>query len=245
MVLAVILSHGRYSEQHKSVPDVNVPYNIRLIIYTNPGTNLNAQEVDYILRQLLYTKNSYDFYFKPEILDIENPPYIPFELKSPPHIKRIKMTTPYPNDKREREMNQTYKPRGKFKIYEPGVTTPNIELEITPDFANKKRSIYGEPKIVLQTADGSINGLSAMRGHLKDSIGIFLQKLSCFYEKMFPGKVVNVIQLSCRSDAKVDFQSADELADAFSNFSMTEYKEDDVDYRPGLEGVSVHPQIPN
>lgn len=248
MVLAIILSHGRYSLEQRAVPDVNVPYNIRLILYTNPGKNLSADEVDYILRQLLETRDTFHFTFKPEILDIDKPPYIPFELKSPPYIKRIKRTTPYPNDKREQEMNQTYKPRGKFKIYEPGVTTPNIELEIMPDIGNKNRSIFGDPKIVLQTEDGSIDGLLPKilnMSRLKDSIGIFLQKLSCFYEKIFPGKVINVIQLSCRSDAKIEFQSTDELADAFSNFSMDEYNEDVIDYRPRLEGFKVQNKSEN
>ena len=32
MVFAVMLTHGRYSEEQLKVPDVKVPYNIRLIL---------------------------------------------------------------------------------------------------------------------------------------------------------------------------------------------------------------------
>jgi hypothetical protein len=244
MVFAVILSHGRYIASQREIPDVNVPYNIRLILYTNPGKDLSADEVDYIFRQLLETKDTINFTFKPEILNIENPPYIPFELKSPPHFTRIKKTIPYPNDKRDKEIGKTYKPLGKFRTYEPGSTTPNIELELKSDFANKKRSVFAEPKIVLQTQNGSDDSRG---GRQKHSIGFFLEYLSCFYEKEFPGKIVNVLQLSCRSDAKDTSYSIDELADTFSDMaSMKDYEEDSyIDYRPRLEGVNVQNKSEN
>ena len=244
MLFAVILSHGRYTAPQRAVPDVNVPYNIRLILYTNPGKNLSADEVDYILRQLLETRDTLHFTFKPEILSVDSPPYIPIELKSPPHIKRIKKTTPYPNDKRQTEMGKTFIPLGIFKTYEPGGTTPNIEIEFKSDFANKKRSVFGEPKIVLQTQSGSTDSYSI--GSMKNSIGFFLQKLSCFYENQFPGKVINVLQLSCRSDRLESSQSVDELADSFLQVSMKDYEGvSSIDYRPRLEGFTVQNKSEN
>lgn len=251
MVFTVILSHGRYIASQREIPDVNVPYNIRLILYTNPGKDLSPDEADYILRQLLETKDTINFTFKPEIINIENSPYTPFELKSAPHMTRIKKTTPYPNDKkRDKEMGKTWKPLGKFRTYEPGSTTPNIELELKPDIRMKAMSKFVEPKVVLQTQNGSIDESTMFGSRYKNSIGIFLEKLSCFYENEFPGKIVNVVQLSCRSDAKDTSYSIDELADAFSDMaSMKDYHYDGslemIDYRPALEGVKRHNKSEN
>ena len=197
MVFAVMLSHGRYVKEHTSVPDVKVPYNIRLILYTNPQTDLSPNEADYILRQVLdkhkLAHKIYEFTLKPEVLATEYDE-TEFTVKSPPYLKRKAKKYPYPNDKRE--IGQEYAPLGKFKIYEANTTTPNIELEFKSDFRNFDRSYFGDPKIVVQTQAGSTN----IETHRQESISYFLKELSCFYEKEFPGKIVNVIQLSCRSD---------------------------------------------
>ena len=96
MVFVVMLSHGRYSPDGINVPDVKVPYNIRLITYTHPRKVLSADYVEYILKQLLdvetiYDKN-YSFKLKREVLnvDLDNTTFI---LKSPPLLKLIQKTS--------------------------------------------------------------------------------------------------------------------------------------------------------
>jgi hypothetical protein len=238
MVFAVMLTHGRYSSEQLDLPDVMVPYNIRLILYTHPTKTLNAIEVDYILRQLLDItslegRRNYTFTLKSEVLNTEN---IPYTLMSPPHITRIAKTKPYPNDKRI--IGEKYEPQGIFKIYEPNTTTPNIEIEFKYDLGNSNRSDYGQPKMVRQTRLGSENvEIYYKKKSIEKSIGEFLKELSCFYEKEFPGKIVDVLQLSCRSDRKIPYNSMDELSDDLAHrWSMKEYEKDTPDFRPGLEG---------
>jgi hypothetical protein len=239
MVFAVMLTHGRYSSEQLDLPDVMVPYNIRLILYTHPTKTLNAIEVDYILRQLLDITSSegsrnYTFTLKSEVLNTEN---IPYTLISPPHMTRIAKTNPYPNDKRI--IGEKYEPQGIFKIYEPNTTTPNIEIEFKDDVGNFSRSEYAEPKMVRQTRIGSENvKIYYKKKSIEKSIGEFLKELSCFYETEFPGKIVDVLQLSCRSDRRIAYSSMDELSDDLAHrWSMKEYEEGTPDFRPGLEGI--------
>jgi len=239
MVFAVMLTHGRYSSEQLELPDVMVPYNIRLILYTHPGKTLNAIEIDYILRQLLDKTSpegskNYTFTLKSELLNTEN---VPYTLISPPHITRIAKTHPYTND--TRIIGEKYEPQGIFKIYEPNTTTPNIEIEFKEDPGNFSRSDYGEPKMVRQTRLGSENvKIYYKKKSIEKSIGEFLKELSCFYETEFPGKIVDVLQLSCRSDRRITYSSMDELADDFAHrWSMKEYKEGTPDFRPGFEGI--------
>ena len=251
MVFALMLTHGRYSSKQLEISDVMVPYNIRLILYTHPTKTLNAIEIDYILRQLLDKTSSkgsknYKFTLKPEILNSE---IVPYTLISPPHITRIAKTHPYPNDKRI--IGEKYEPQGIFKIYEPNTTTPNIELEFKEDAGNFSRSDYAEPKMVRQTRTGSENVISYYKNKsIEKSIGKFLKELSCFYEKEFPGKIVDVLQLSCRSDVNrhvpVPYSSIDELTDDLAHrWSMEEYQEGTPDYRPGIERFSVRNKSEN
>ena len=239
MVFAVMLTHGRYSSEQLELPDVVVPYNIRLILYTHPTKTLNAIEIDYILRQLLDKTSlegskNYTFTLKSEVLNAEN---VPYTLISPPHITRIAKTHPYTND--TRIIGEKYEPQGIFKIYEPNTTTPNIEIEFKEDPGNFSRSDYAEPKMVRQTRLGSENvKIYYKKKSIEKSIGEFLKELSCFYETEFPGKIVDVLQLSCRSDRRITYSSMDELADDFAHrWSMKEYKEGTPDFRPGFEEI--------
>jgi hypothetical protein len=249
MVFAVMLTHGRYSEEQLKVPDVKVPYNIRLILYTYPTKTLNAIEIDYILRQILDKTSpegskNYTFTLKPEVLNTENE-NTSYTLISPPYMTRKTITRPYPNDRRR--IGEKYEPQGKFKIYEPNTTTPNIELEFKDDPSNFGRSDYAEPKMVRQTRLGTENVQKYYKKKsIEKNIGEFLKELSCFYETEFPGKIVDVLHLSCRSDHKIPYSSMDELADDLAHrWSMKEYTEGTPDYRPGIEGISVRNKSEN
>ena len=68
-------------------------------------------------------------------------------------MTRKTITRPYPNDRRR--IGEKYEPQGKFKIYEPNTTTPNIELEFKDYPSNFGRSDYAEPKMVRQTRLGT------------------------------------------------------------------------------------------
>jgi hypothetical protein len=107
-------------------------------------------------------------------------------------------------------------------------------VEFKEDIGNFGRSLYGEPKMVRQTRDGSELVLKYYRNKsFERSIGYFLKELSCFYEEEFPGKVVNVLQLSCRADYRLGSMSVDELADDMDQrLSFKERK-----LRPGFYGM--------
>jgi hypothetical protein len=246
MVFAVILTHGRYTEEGIKMPDVKLPYNIRLITYTHPGKVLSSRTVEYILKQILdkeqlaqsipgiksNNKGNYNFTLKENLLnlDLNNETFI---IKSPPLIKQVSKTYVYPRND-VRIIGDEFEPEGKFKIYAPNGKVPNIEVEFKEDSGNFSRSHYGEPKMVRQTRDGSELVLKYYRNKsFERSIGYFLKELSCFYEEEFPGKVVNVLQLSCRADYRSGSMSVDELADDMEQrLSFKERK-----LRPGSHGM--------
>ena len=255
MVFVAILSHGRYSDEVVKVPDVKVPYNIRLITYTHPTKSIGAYECDYILKQVL-DKHSllvplvteekvegkhFNFTLKPELLTMDET-NIEFKIVSPPNIKIIAKSVAYLNDKRV--IGDVFESEGKFKLFQPNTKTPNIEIEFINDVIIMNSGQYSEPKMVRQTRTGSELVLKYYRNKsFKKSIGYFLKELSCFYEQEFPGKIINVLQLSCRSDHKFDYQSVDELADDLANRCSLEEKIVNkegklarVDYRVQLHG---------
>ena len=258
MVFAIMLSHGRYSKEVKAFPDIKVPYNIRLITYTYPGKALNPIDVDYNLSQILdkhipekintgrkESVPSYIYSLKPEILTIDQDNST-FEVKNPPFLKRKSIRIPYPANDR-RVIGEEFEPQGKYRIYEPNGTTPNVELEFNTDIKITKSGKFTEPHIVKQTRTGS--EMYNYRVHTQNSLGYFLKELSCFYEKEFPGKVVNVLQLGCRGDHEYKTMSVDELADDFENkltlrpreiykISQGIFSYNSPDVRPGLEGYS-------
>jgi len=242
MVLVVILCHGRYGVGGES--DVRVPYNIRLIQYTNPRVNLSNNDTFYILNQLIgYKGESHNasFFIKPELLDLEiNDTSI--AILSPPYVKIKAMPRPYPNDRRF--IGKIYEPQGKFKIYEPYSKTPNISLAFANEPKRTKDQILLETKMLKQTKKGSQTEYYKVDTPRR-SIKEWLDELSSFYEVEYPGKVINVIQLSCRSDTDATYTSVDELADEleakwrpYKNVDDTIYSTSNIDYRPGFEGTS-------
>ena len=240
MVLCVILAHGRYNNDLETT-DVKIPYNIRLIQYTHPAIELSNPDAYYILNQLINDNKireygSPPFIIKPEIIDLEMNDSS-YTLLSPPHIKRIGKTKFYNND--NRQINDEFQPQGKFKIYEPNSTTPNIDLEFMDEPRRISDNILLETKMVKQTRQGTIVEHYRVNTGAK-SIGIWLNEVSCYYEKEFPSKIINLIQLSCRSTNKSGYNSVDELADDFArkcSIKPTLSFSKEVDYRAGVEGV--------
>ena len=212
MVLAILFGHGGYNNQ----PDVTVPYNIRLITYTNPSTDLGPTDLVFILRQLLgLDRFENETGLKDNILEIEQNDST-VEIISPPYTKWKPRT-------------KFRKPQGKFTIYEPKSKTSNLYLRIDNDSFRTKYSPYLETKLVyeLNTLTQPIrynsrngNPLPKQKSKilykgttLLKNLGEWLKEISCFYEKEFPGKIINVIQLSCRhTDETAKYTSVDELA---------------------------------
>ena len=214
MVLAILFAHGGYNNQ----PDVTVPYNIRLITYTNPSTDVGPDDIVFILRQLI---GRYDRKLKDNILEIEQNDST-VEIISPPYVKWKPDTT-------------FTTPEGKFKIYEPKSKTSNLYLRIerqpflgTTYAANLETKLVYElnsltqplryqrdgtllPKLLTKTL--YMGGKTVLK-----NLGEWLKEISCFYEKEFPGKIINLIQLSCRhTDETAKYTSVDELADDLEN----------------------------
>ena len=128
MVFALMLTHGRYTEEGVKIPDVKLPYNIRLITYTHPGKILSAGTIEYIFKQILdkhklaqpipgiksSSKGNYNFTLKENLLnlDLDNET---FTIKSPPLIKQVRKTYAYPRND-VRIIGDEFEPEGKFKI---------------------------------------------------------------------------------------------------------------------------------
>ena len=214
MVLAILFAHGGYNNQ----PDVTVPYNIRLITYTNPSTDVGPDDIVFILRQLI---GRYDRKLKDNILEIEQNDST-VEIISPPYTKWKPKTT-------------FRKPDGKFTIYEPKSKTSNLYLRIENEPFRASHSKHLETKLVYevnilnQPIKYSIHtgkplpkkkSIILYKGGetVLKNLGEWLKEISCFYEKEFPGKIINLIQLSCRhTDETAKYTSVDELADDLEN----------------------------
>lgn len=212
MVLAILFGHGGYNNQ----PDVTVPYNIRLITYTNPSTDLGPTDLVFILRQLIgLDRFENERGLKDNILEIEENDST-VEIISPPYTKWKPIT-------------KFRKPQGKFTIYEPKSKTSNLYLRIDNDSFRTKYSPHLETKLVYELNTltqpiryNSRNGNPLPKQKSKilykgetvlKNLGEWLKEISCFYEKEFPGKIINVIQLSCRhTDETAKYTSVDELA---------------------------------
>ena len=212
MVLAILFAHGGYNNQ----PDVTVPYNIRLITYTNPSTDIGNADLAFILRQLLHV-NSFENEtgLKDNVLEIEQNDST-VEIISPPYTKWKPET-------------KFRKPQGKFTIYEPKSKTSNLYLRIDNESFRKNYSPHLETKLVYQLNTltqpiryNSRNGNPMPKSKstilykgktVLKNLGEWLKEISCFYEKEFPGKIINVIQLSCRhTDETAKYTSVDELS---------------------------------
>jgi hypothetical protein len=212
MVVSILFAHGGYNNE----PDVTVPYNIRLITYTNPSTDIGPYELVFILRQLMGITNNLETGLKDNILEIEQNDST-VEIISPPYTK-WKPTTTF------------RKPDGKFTIYEPKSKTSNLYLRIEEERFRARYSPHLETKLVYevnilnQPIKYSIHtgkplpkkkSIILYKGGetVLKNLGEWLKEISCFYEKEFPGKIINLIQLSCRhTDETAKYTSVDELA---------------------------------
>ena len=237
MVVCVILCHGRYNSE-KIETDVKVPYNIRLVQYTHPRTPLSPKDAYFILNQLIETTNEDvkhpTFAIHPNIIDTEINGST-YSILSPPYIKRIAKTKEYLND--TRVIGTVTQPQGRYKVYKPNSTTPNIDLEFKNEPQRVSDSVFLETKMIKQLNDNrSITDYYRMESGSR-SIGLWLMELSCFYEKECPGKVIHVFQLSCRSDHLHPYRSVTELGHDFSRLSLEPTLKYGVNYRAGIEGV--------
>lgn len=204
MVFAISLSHGEYVGK-----SFILPINIRLITYTHPRTLLDGKPADHVFFQVLkYKSGEYKRFrdendpliIKPEIIDLENvdsSPDAAFEITcmdSHKSVKQYNNTAP-----------GTYLyAKGQFYVDEPCSECEDLRIEF-----NERGGLLAIPGTYMQVKSGKTVRREDIR-EKRISFSGWIREISEFYKEMFPGKVINVMHLSCRWE-KEPYVSVNEL----------------------------------
>lgn len=203
MVFAISLSHGEYVGKSFILPN-----NIRLITYTHPRTFLDGKPADHIFFQVLKHKSGEYKRFrdendpliiKQEIIDLENNSSqdASFEIKcmdSHKSVKQYNYTAP-----------GTYLyAKGQFYVDEPCSECEDLRIEF-----NERGGLLAIPGTYMQVKSGE----TVKREDTREQRILFsgwIREISDFYKEMFPGKIINLMHLSCRWE-KEPYVSVNEL----------------------------------
>lgn len=136
--------------------------------------------------------------------------------------KKIDLESMQPPYRINKSTGEIFKPDGKIKRREPLSKIEDFNLEFYPNRIFESLSLDMTTRII--EPDGSVlhRNVIAYNVLLSD----MLSDMSVRYESLYPGKVINVFQLSCRSEispsilTKRTYHTLDELADDFETVSM-------------------------
>ena len=242
MVFSIVLCHGHYNKEFSG--NVQVPDNIRLVLYTNPRAGLNDTESKFVYKQVLRNKT-----IVPSVLELENDDTRTLEVFPFPIIEVLR---PFSIGKRKFEEMDRHYPLGQFDVYQPKENIQNFGMSFGDDFR-----VF----CLLQTNtedDGTLNILDSppsddpLIQNIKEfctrkditgkysynSIGEFLRLISRYYADEYPGRIITLMQLSCRVG---DYDTVEELTRDTATLRLHKHKGKGVGYVRGPlpEGVRI------
>ena len=212
MVFAVVLCHGRYMKEFPGT--IQVPDNIRLVLYTNPRVELNETEAKYVYKQVILRNKK----IAPSVLELENDATRTLDVFPFPIIKVLRTFNIGTRTFTKGERNY---PRGEFNVYQPHERTQNFGIQFGADFR-----VF----CLLQNGDDTLNildspslGSNPLIQHIQEfctrkdvatgkysynSIGEFLHLVSRYYTEEYPGRIITLMLLSCRAG---EYDTVEEL----------------------------------
>ena len=204
MVFTIALTHGHYRKEYGGT--MTIPHNIRLVLYTNPGTPLNDIESKFIYKQVIPGGKR----FIPSILNLENNDDDTFEIFPFPIIEVLK---PFKIGSRIFEQGERHYPRGQFYMYEPNTTAQNFGIHFGGDFRTflALQTPSGTIRIPNSNSDNTfIQDIERFinNGETYNSMGEFLRLISNYYDSVYPGRIVTLLHMSCRVG---DYDTVEEL----------------------------------